>query len=89
MAPRFEAGQIIRYGEGTTALMRVTEISPNHGGFGPRYYGRQFFGGAVGAYETDCTTATANEEQRYLDCERRESHSGGESGSAGGGESHG
>ncbi len=42
---------IVRYGSGPTALMRVEKISRRHEGSMDRYYGEQFFGGPVGAYE--------------------------------------
>jgi len=74
---RFAVGHIVRYGPGSTALMRVEMVSAQHGGSGPRYFGRQYFGGSVGAYERDCTAATPEERQRYLDHEDRIARHGG------------
>lgn len=48
-------GDLVRYGDGVTALMVIESISKNHGGEGwHRYYGKQFFGGGVGVYHCDC-----------------------------------
>ena len=51
-------GDMLRYGEGETALMVVKHVSPGHGGALARYYGRQCMGGSVGAYHDQCTPAT-------------------------------
>ncbi len=73
-APLIE-GDVIRYGNGPTALMRITTISPNHGGSGMRrYYGRHFYGGGVGAYEDTCRRASAEEKKRYEDEEIMRGH---------------
>jgi len=56
-APRFSVGDILRYGEGSTALLRVAYISPKHGDQ-PRYYGQQCMGGSCAAYEGQCNKAT-------------------------------
>ncbi len=56
--PKFKVGNIIRYGSGETALMRVEMVREHHGGYGQhRYYGEQFYGGKVGAYEENCVLA--------------------------------
>lgn len=57
---KFKIGDILRYSYGPTALFKVTEISPNHGG-SVRYYGRQYYGDIMGAYEEDCKRATDTE----------------------------
>jgi hypothetical protein len=60
--PKYAVGSILRYAAGSTALMRVTSISRDHGGRGVhRYYGDHHFGGAHGAYEYDCSLATADD----------------------------
>lgn len=65
----FKVGDIIRYGRGETALMKITEESPNHGGPGlHRYYGLQYYGGPMGAWLKDCSAAT----ERDLELWRRE-----------------
>jgi hypothetical protein len=58
--PKFKVGDILRYDSGPTALMVVTYISENHGG-SHRYYGQQCYGGGCGAYEYDCTLASAKD----------------------------
>lgn len=55
--PKFKVGDILRYDDGSTALFRVESISPKHGGT-DRYYGRQCFGGTVGAYVWQCSLAS-------------------------------
>lgn len=56
--PKYEVGDILRHDVGPTALMRVTHVSENHGGFGHRYYGPSTYGSAMGAYEVDCKPAS-------------------------------
>lgn len=56
---KFEVGEVIRYSEGPTALMEVKNVR-RAGGF-LRYYGEQYFGGPVGAFEFDCSPATEAE----------------------------
>lgn len=55
---KFSLGDIVRYGEGCTALMRIDHISPKHGGDVDRFYGQQCMGGVCGAYEDRCRPAT-------------------------------
>lgn len=47
-------GDVVRYGDGPSALMRLTST---HGANG-RFYGVQYFGGSVGASERDCQPAS-------------------------------
>lgn len=55
----FKVGDIVRYNDGVTALMRISFISLNHAGPGDhRYYGQQCMGGTYGAYQQDCRAAT-------------------------------
>ena len=61
-APKFKAGDVIRYSRGETALMRVESVSIDHAGQGRhRYYGEQCYGGVIGAYEADCSMPTARD----------------------------
>lgn len=62
---RFKVGDIVRYSWGPTALMRITGVSKNHGGFGDRYYGVQFYGDSMGAYDSNCTEATLAEVKKF------------------------
>ncbi len=57
-------GEVVRYGEGSTALMKITGVNKNHGGH-VRYYGTQFYGGIVGAYESDISKASAKEHVKF------------------------
>lgn len=53
--PKFKVGDIVRYSAGPTAIMTIQHVSKDHAGLGlHRYYGRQYYGGSVGAYEKDC-----------------------------------
>lgn len=61
----FKLGDVIRYGSGETALMRVDQISEGHGGQVARYYGQQFYGGVVGAYHDDCRAASPVDLQNW------------------------
>lgn len=45
-------GEVVRYGDGPSALMRVTEVR------GDRWYGTQYFGGPVSAYVSDIERAS-------------------------------
>lgn len=61
----YKNGDIVRYSNGSTALMRLL-ISPEDKPyedptFGRRLYGVQFYGGMTGAYESDLTPATPEE----------------------------
>ena len=49
---QYSEGDIIRHGQGCTALMRVDKIRLNHGGPGHhRYYGKHCVGGLYACYE--------------------------------------
>ncbi len=61
---KYKVGDIVRYAYGPTALMRITSISPNHGG-SIRYWGVQFYGDSMGAYEDQCRDATPAEIKKF------------------------
>ena len=66
MEPKYKVDEIVRYSDGPTALMRIDNVSKDHGGMGShRYYGAQFYGGAIGAYESDITHATKAEVEKW------------------------
>lgn len=70
-SPKFKVGEIVRYGHGPTAIMRIDSISVDHGGPGwTRYYGTQHFGGAVGAYEEWIARKATPEEIEAFNKER-------------------
>jgi len=54
MEPRI--GQVVRFGEGSTAVMKITSLS-----FGGRVYGDHILGGATGADLDDLQEATAHD----------------------------
>lgn len=58
--PKFKVGDVLRYASGETALFKVTLVRPNHGGH-VRYYGTHCMGGYNGAYEDQCSQATAGD----------------------------
>lgn len=63
---KFKVGSIIRHDKGSTALMKITSISLDHGRVGAvRYYGKSFYGSSVGVYETDSSVATETEIYRF------------------------
>lgn len=62
----FKIGDILRYGDGSTALMRVTYVSVGHGGAKARYYGQQCMGGSCGAYHEQCTLANAKDRKTWF-----------------------
>lgn len=62
---KFKIGEIVRYSGGPTALMRITSISKNHGGFEDRYYGVQFYGDSMGEYESRLSSATPEEIKKF------------------------
>lgn len=62
---KFKVGDIIRHDSGSTALMKITSVSPNHGGYSTRYYGRSFYGSPVGVFQMDAKEATPEEITRF------------------------
>ena len=57
--PLFEKGNVVRYAEGPTALMQITDVLPGHTGSIARYYGNHCLGDhAVGAYHENITHPT-------------------------------
>jgi hypothetical protein len=51
----FAVGDVVRYNDGPTALMLITNVHEHYGGGKQaRYYGDQFYGMAMGAYHQDC-----------------------------------
>jgi len=56
----YKIGDIVRYDHGQTALMKIKEISHDHGQIGQtRYYGKSFYGSAMGVYWNDCSPASS------------------------------
>lgn len=66
---KFKVGEIVRRASGgSTALFKVTDISPDHGGKGlHRYYGRHILGGYSGAYEDELSPATKQDLRTWED----------------------
>lgn len=56
---KFKAGDVIRYADGSTALMEVKSAYRCAGDW--RYCGTQFYGAPVCAYEIHCTPVTEEE----------------------------
>lgn len=68
MKPKFRIGDYIRYGSGSTALMRITYVSIDHAGQGRhRYYGEQCYGGSEGAYESDCSPFSDEDRRTWIE----------------------
>ena len=64
---KFKIGQIVRYDEGSTALMRIKAVSINHGVEGDnRYFGRQCMGGGMARYEDDISEASQEDIDIYI-----------------------
>lgn len=73
MKCKFKINQIIRYALGATAFMKVKSIHEYDKTY--RYYGIQYFGGYVGAYEDSCKKATKEEiEQFKIEASKRFNH---------------
>ena len=67
MKPKYDIGDMLRYGHGSTALFVVTSVSRDHAGKGKhRYYGDHILGGAHGSYEDDCQPATPEEKKQHF-----------------------
>lgn len=67
---RFKKGDIIRYGTGSTALMKITaDYSGNYKSntHGFRFYGIQFFGSIMGCYEIDARLGSKNDVELFND----------------------
>lgn len=62
---KFQIGEVVRYSYGPTALMRISSVSKNHGGFGDRYYGVQYYGDSMGEYENCLQKATKEEIEKF------------------------
>lgn len=56
--PIYTIGDIVRYDSGSSALMKITHVQPDHGGSVAYYHGRQCMGGAVAAYHQACERAS-------------------------------
>lgn len=57
---KFKIHDIVRYGHGSTALMRITTFSNN------RAYGTQMMSGSYGAQIKDLTPATKEEKKAFI-----------------------
>lgn len=68
MTAKFKVGDVVRYGCGCTALMRIDHISENHGGHA-RYYGEHCMGGPHGAYAMDCVAPSDTDMQTWANTE--------------------
>lgn len=67
----FNVGDIVRYGDGPTALMRITSIRKMGGeniATAVRYYGSHFFGGLEGRYHGQCMPADEQDLKRWDRC---------------------
>jgi hypothetical protein len=71
MSKLFEIGDILRYDNGCTALMRVSYVSKGHGGSVARYYGQQCMGGSCGAYHEKVIAANHFDSQTWFEHGRR------------------
>lgn len=62
MKPKFQVGDIVRLGEGPTALMQITDVVTYNdleaGGFKCRYYGQHCMGASSGAFADECSPAS-------------------------------
>lgn len=63
-----KVGDVVRYDAGPTALMQIEYVSPNHGGFGDRFFGLQCMGGSCGAYASSCSPATEKDMATWREC---------------------
>lgn len=58
----FAIGSIIRYGDGSSALIRVDSIQLNHGGKGQHYYcGQHLYGGIECCYHSNAIPASSDD----------------------------
>lgn len=64
-ATLFKIGDILRYGSGSSALMRVSYVSVGHGGSPARYYGQHCLGGSHGAYHENVKAATEEDRRTW------------------------
>ena len=55
----FKVGDIVRYAEGPTALLKIDTVKIPYGGAHGRYWGWHVLGGACGAYHEECVPASA------------------------------
>lgn len=69
--PKFNVGEIVRYAAGSTALMRISHVSPHHGVM-HRYYGDSFHGSPMGVYEPECRAASEHEQKKWRQAHERE-----------------
>lgn len=76
MSDIFKVGDILRYGEGSTALMRVTYVSVGHGGSKARYYGQQCMGGFCGAYHDQVSLAAPDDRKTWFEVGREKDTAG-------------
>ena len=66
-APKFKPGDIVRYGGGPTALIKIVSVKPNHPATGShRYFGLHFYGGGEGRYEEQLETASEPDIKKWF-----------------------
>jgi hypothetical protein len=70
----YAIGDIVRYTDGSTALMQITYISVGHGGSIARYYGIQCMGGYIGAYHGRVNKANAQDLKKWNSCKKWRNH---------------
>lgn len=63
MEPKFKVGDIVRYGDGPTALMKITQVREIGAGYCQyyRFYGDHVLRGLVGANSEDCRAPTLDD----------------------------
>lgn len=63
----FKIGDIVRYGNGKSALMKITHVSTKHNGLTDRYYGVDCYGNTIGVYSCDLSPLGVGDRQTWYD----------------------
>lgn len=64
---KYNVGDVVRCGNGSTSLMEISFIVCNHGGFGKRYYyGKHCLGGIVATYEDNIMEITRQDRKTWV-----------------------
>jgi hypothetical protein len=62
----YKIGDMVRYSEGSTALMMIESVHPDYAGPGKhRYYGIQCYGGPMGAYHDQLSLASGADKNTW------------------------
>lgn len=66
--PTYKVGELIRYDDGSSALMVIRHITPGEGRHGAYYHGDQCCGGVTAAYHNACERPNEADRKTWKEC---------------------